>query len=105
MTLKKMLACLAAISMLGTVAMMTGCGSKDDSSSSSSSSESSKEASSDAADADRNGIGDELRSIRRPHDRKRQPPCNFPDGKKPQHKGNGHHNGQFIERKQETFSS
>lgn len=48
MTLKKMLACLAAISMLGTVAMMTGCGSKDDSSSSSSSSESSKEASSDA---------------------------------------------------------
>lgn len=35
----------------------------------------------DAADADRNGIGDELRSIRRPHDRKRQPPCNFPDGK------------------------
>ena len=52
MTLKKMLACLAAISMLGTVAMMTGCGSKDDSSSSSSSSESSKEASSDAADAD-----------------------------------------------------
>ena len=59
MTLKKMLACLAAISMLGTVAMMTGCGSKDDSSSSSSSSESSKEASSDAADADSEEDGED----------------------------------------------
>ena len=60
MTLKKMLACLAAISMLGTVAMMTGCGSKDDSSSSSSSSESSKEASSDAADEDTAAYADAL---------------------------------------------
>ena len=59
MTLKKMLACLAAISMLGTVAMMTGCGSKDDCSSSSSSSESSKEASSDAADADSEEDGED----------------------------------------------
>lgn len=59
MTLKKMLACLAAISILGTVAMMTGCGSKDDSSSSSSSSESSKEASSDAADADSEEDGED----------------------------------------------
>ena len=59
MTMKKMLACLAAISMLGTVAMMTGCGSKDDSSSSSSSSESSKEASSDAADADSEEDGED----------------------------------------------
>ena len=59
MTLKKMLACLAAISMLGTVAMMTGCGSKDDSSSSSSSSEPSKEASSDAADADSEEDGED----------------------------------------------
>ncbi len=59
MTLKKMLACLAAIFMLGTVAMMTGCGSKDDSSSSSSSSESSKEASSDAADADSEEDGED----------------------------------------------
>lgn len=59
MTLKKMLACLAAISMLGTVAMMTGCGSKDDSFSSSSSSESSKEASSDAADADSEEDGED----------------------------------------------
>ena len=59
MTLKKMLACLAAISMLGTVAMMTGCGSKDDSSSSSSSSESSKDASSDAADADSEEDGED----------------------------------------------
>lgn len=59
MTLKKMLACLAAISMLGTVAMMTGCGSKDDSSSSSSSSESSKEASSNAADADSEEDGED----------------------------------------------
>ena len=60
MTLKKMLACLAAISMLGTVAMMTGCGSKDDSSSSSSSSESSKEASSDAVDEDTAAYADAL---------------------------------------------
>lgn len=57
--IEKMLACLAAISMLGTVAMMTGCGSKDDSSSSSSSSESSKEASSDAADADSEEDGED----------------------------------------------
>lgn len=58
----------------------------------------------DAANADGNGIGDELRAVCRFHERKREALCKLADDEKFQNKRDRRHNGQFMQGKQKGFA-
>lgn len=58
----------------------------------------------DAANADGNGIGDELRAVCRFHERKREALCKLADDEEFQNKRDRRHNGQFMQGKQKGFA-